>query len=123
MSKRTNTETITITKSALEALVADAVRAGVTQALAGDAKAPRARKASAKKTPAKDESFVEYLRDSAEARKARKESNADLSAWLKAKKLPIGGEVWSLAKAGERRVTVLRAAAKRDAKARAAAKA
>src|SRR3954454_12855010 len=38
--------------------------------------------------------FVEWIRETAPARKARKESNADMSAWLQSKGLPIGGPVW-----------------------------
>lgn len=78
----------------------------------------RSKKASP--APAKDESFVTWVRDTAEARAARKATNAEAAAWLRGKGLPTGGSVWEAYKAGERTVRTLKALAAKDAKARAA---
>lgn len=83
------------------------------------AKARTTRKAQAVVTP-KDEAFVTWVRDTAEARAARKATNAEAATWLRAKGLPTGGSVWDAYKAGERTVATLKALAKKDAKARAA---
>lgn len=120
MSKRTNTKTVTLTTDALEALIASAVRTAVAEVMTPTADERAHLGAKAEREEESEFVFVEWIRDTAEARQARKGANAELSAWLKGKGLPIGGEVWAKAKAGERRMNVLKAAAKRDAKARAA---
>lgn len=67
--------------------------------------------------------FVTWLHDTAEARSDRKRFNANASAWIREQGLVPNGEVWALVKKGERKLSVLKAAGVRDAKARAAAKA
>lgn len=63
--------------------------------------------------PVTDEKpFVEWIRETAEARAARKTSNREMAAWLRGKNLPTNGPVWEAAKKGERSVRVLRKLAK-----------
>lgn len=56
--------------------------------------------------------FVGWLRETAEARAARKGSNREMAAWLREKGLPTNGPVWEAAKKGERNVRALRKLAK-----------
>lgn len=66
----------------------------------------------------KSEEFVAWLRDSAPARKARKEDNALLAADLRSRGLVPNGLVWAAAKKGETNLRTLKALAKKDAAAR-----
>lgn len=59
--------------------------------------------------------FVAWVRETAPARHARKESNREMAAWLRSKDLPTNGPVWEAAKAGNRSVRSLRAIAKANA--------
>lgn len=63
--------------------------------------------------------FVTWVRDTAEARKARKSSNADMAAWMRSKGLVPNGSAWELAKKGERSVVTLRKANAADKAAKA----
>jgi hypothetical protein len=94
------------------AQIESAVAAGVAQALAQlglDTPTPAVAKKAA---PAKDDGFMTWLYDTAEARANRKASNREMAAWLRSKHLPTNGPVWEAAKHGERKVTVLRKLAK-----------
>jgi len=108
--------TITVTPDQLQAIVAAAVAQAVAELAPAQSEVP----AKADPAPAKDSGFVTWLRDSAEARHARKESNAELAAWMRSKGLHPGGQAWTAAKAGERGVAKLRKLNKADEAARAA---
>lgn len=99
----------------LTALLADRMPAQVVTSPAPEA--PKAEAKACTCTPEKRCSvcFVQWVRDTAEAREARKTSNKAMAAWLREKNLPTNGPVWEAAKAGERKVTVLRKLAKAQA--------
>ena len=81
--------------------------------------AKKAGKKAAKKAKAdKSEKFVAWLKDTAEARKARQSSNAEMAKWMRSKGLVPNGTAWELCKKGERSVPVLRKANKADEKAK-----
>lgn len=52
--------------------------------------------------------FVTWMRDTAEARAARKSSNKDAATWMRSKGLVPNGPAWDAVKAGERSVAKLR---------------
>lgn len=80
--------------------------------------ARKAKKTAAQKAKAaKREEFVGWLKDSAEARKARQKSNSEMASWMRAQGLQPRGAAWELAKHGERSVTVLAKAQRKEAKA------
>ena len=85
-----------------------------------DPKTPRGQRRAAQAKVQASEEFVTWVRETAEARAARKATNAEAAAWLRAKGLPTGGSVWEAYKAGERKVATLKRLAAKDAKARAA---
>ena len=58
---------------------------------------------------AEDKPFVEWIRETAPARKARKESNAQMAAWMRSKGLVPNGAAWEACKKGERNVRTLKA--------------
>lgn len=111
--------TLTTRVSALEGEVL-AIGYDVKQILAvlqekAPAKAPR--KAAAKKAQPKadDKPFVEWIRDTAEARAARKASNGEMATWMRSKGLVPNGAAWEAAKKGERNVRTLKALQAKDA--------
>lgn len=106
---RTN---LTTRVSALESDVAE-IKSGVTAILAqlqanAPAKTTPARKAPAKAAKPAETEFVGWLRETAEARKARKTSNAEMAAWMRSKGLVPNGAAWEAAKKGERSIKVLK---------------
>lgn len=67
--------------------------------------------APAPEAPAKvtSEEFVAWIRETAPARKARKESNGEMAAWMRSKGIQPRGAAWEACKAGERGVKALKA--------------
>lgn len=113
--------TITVTTAQLNTIVAQAVAAAMAEF--APTQEPKARTRKAPKADPKADEFVGWLRDTAEARKARKSENEALSAWMRSKGLHPGGSAWTLAKGGEKSVAKLRKANAADKAAREAAKA
>lgn len=69
-------------------------------------------------TAEEDKPFVEWIRETAPARAARKSSNAEMAAWMRSKGVVPNGLAWEAAKKGERNVRTLKALNAKDAKAR-----
>lgn len=92
--------------------VAD-IKGMLSALLAQQADAPAKVERPAPEAPKADNEFVTWLRDTAPARQARKESNREMAAWLRSKDLPTNGPVWEAAKKGNRSVRSLRALAKK----------
>ncbi len=97
---------------ALEASIAarfDRLEALLTAVVAPSEPAQVVTPAPAEEAP---NEFVGWLRETAEARHARKTSNREMAAWLREKGLPTNGPVWEAAKKGERNLRALRKLAK-----------
>lgn len=76
-------------------------------ALAADASEP-ATTVVVTEQPKADTEFVTWIRATAEQRKARKASNAEMAAWMRSKGLVPNGAAWEACKKGERSVARLR---------------
>lgn len=118
------TRKITLSESALDALVATAVKAAVSEVFeipaptgkptkkAKSAKAPAGKPAKAAKakkgTLTRDGEFVEWLRETAEQRAARKRGNKAQAEWMRSEGLVPSGQAWHAVSNGERDVARLR---------------